>query len=228
MRNENDRHTLMLELLNPANAALLKEKITDRQRLVDDQDVGIHVDGYGEGKPDEHAAGIGLYRTIDEIAYFRELFNRRDPLPRLYIGKTENGRVKEDVLAPGELRIEPGAKFQQCGHASTDLDIARRWTNDPGNHSQQRAFSGAVLPDDPETTTARQIQVDATHGPEGFMESPCAETEKFFQVIGRMPVDAKTLGDLRGPDNRHGCHIISVAQRRRTAHQRARTSGRFQ
>jgi hypothetical protein len=109
MRNENDRHTLMFELLNPANAALLKEKIADRQRFVHDQDVGIHMNRHSESEPDEHATGIGFYRAIDEISYFRKLFNRRYALSGLCIGKTENGRVQENVFAPGELRIKPSA-----------------------------------------------------------------------------------------------------------------------
>ena len=70
------------------------------------------MDGHGERKAHEHAAGIGLDRPIDEISYFRKFFDRRDTIPRLRIGKTEDGGIKENVLTPGELRIEAGAKFQ--------------------------------------------------------------------------------------------------------------------
>src|SRR5262245_18657968 len=113
MRNKYDRHILMLELLNSPYAALLKEKIADRHRFTADQDLGIHVNRHGESKSNEHTAGVGLHRPIDEISYFGKFFNRRNAFTGLRVGKSQNRRIEEDVLTPGELGIEPGAKLQQ-------------------------------------------------------------------------------------------------------------------
>src|SRR5687767_1148053 len=76
MRDEQDRHALMLELLDTTDAALLKEDVANGKRLVDDQDVGIHVDRYRKRQAHEHSARICFNRPIHEFADLGELLDR--------------------------------------------------------------------------------------------------------------------------------------------------------
>ena len=58
----------LLDLLDAREALALERLVADRQRLVDHQDVGVDVDGGGEGEPHVHAARVGLDRLVDEVA----------------------------------------------------------------------------------------------------------------------------------------------------------------
>ena len=49
-------------------ALLDKSDVSDRQRLVDDQHVGVDVRHHSERKAHRHAGGIGLDRLLDRIA----------------------------------------------------------------------------------------------------------------------------------------------------------------
>src|SRR5262245_10789534 len=113
MRHEENRHALLLHLLDASHAALLKENVADRKRLVDDEDIGIKMDRDGKRQANEHAARIRFYRPVDEVADFRKLFNRRDSSPGLGVGEAEYRGIKIDVLAPRKLRIETGPQFQK-------------------------------------------------------------------------------------------------------------------
>jgi hypothetical protein len=41
--------------------------VADRQHLVDQQHVGIDVDGHGEAEAHVHAGRVGLDRRVDEV-----------------------------------------------------------------------------------------------------------------------------------------------------------------
>ena len=102
----------MLDLLNSSDAALLKKNVADRQRLIDDQNIGFHMDGDGKRQTHEHAAGVSLNRAINELADFRELFNIGNSLARLGIGEAENRSVDINVFSAGKLQIESGSQLE--------------------------------------------------------------------------------------------------------------------
>ena len=47
-------------------ALALESLVADREHLVDEQDVGVDVDGDREPEPDVHARGVVLDRLVDE------------------------------------------------------------------------------------------------------------------------------------------------------------------
>ena len=49
-----------------ARHLLLELRVADRQHLVDDEDLAIHVGRDRERQPHVHAAGIVLHRRVDE------------------------------------------------------------------------------------------------------------------------------------------------------------------
>src|SRR5690606_39823692 len=67
MRAEEDRLARLLEGHDAIEGLARENPITDRQRLVDDEYVGIDVRGDGEGQAHEHATRIGLDRVADEF-----------------------------------------------------------------------------------------------------------------------------------------------------------------
>src|SRR5262245_44395942 len=75
MRNEQDRNTLLFEMLNSAYTPLLEKNVADRERLVHDENVGIHVDRHRKGQPHEHPTRVRLDRPVDEIADLGKLFD---------------------------------------------------------------------------------------------------------------------------------------------------------
>ena len=53
--DEQDRLALLLDLLDAVEALLLEDLVADGEHLVDQQDVGVDVDGHGEAQPHVHA-----------------------------------------------------------------------------------------------------------------------------------------------------------------------------
>ena len=60
--DQQDGAALLLEELHPVDALALEALVADGQHLVDDQDVGVDVDGHGEAEPHVHARGVELHR----------------------------------------------------------------------------------------------------------------------------------------------------------------------
>ena len=60
MRDEENGRAVFLHLPDATHAAMLKDRVADREGFVDDQDLRMRADGNGEGEADVHAARIGL------------------------------------------------------------------------------------------------------------------------------------------------------------------------
>ena len=152
VRDKNDGHALMLELLNSTDASLLEENIADRKRFVDDQDVGIHVNRHREREPDKHSTGIRFQRPIHEFADLGKFLDRGNSLAGLSIREPKDRRIQENVLAAGELRIESSAQLEQRRNTPLNGDNAGCGTDHTRQHPQQRGFARAVLADESQAT----------------------------------------------------------------------------
>ena len=87
VRDEQDGDAARAQFVHLAHAALAEVDVADRQRFIHQQDLGVHVDGHGEGQPHHHAAGIGLHRLVDELADLGERFDVRVALVDLPRGE---------------------------------------------------------------------------------------------------------------------------------------------
>ena len=94
---------------------------------------------------------------------------------RLAAGEPEERRVQVDVLAPRELRMEPGSELEEPRHppALTDQSLGR--PKDPGDHLQERALAGAVVPDQREELPLGDVERDVAQGPEILGAGPAGE-----------------------------------------------------
>ena len=106
VRDEQDRDAALPQFVDLAHAALPEVNVAHRQRLVHQQDFGIHVDRHREGQPHHHAARIGLHRLVDEVADLREGLDVLVALVDLPRGQPQNRAVEVDVVAPAEFRVE--------------------------------------------------------------------------------------------------------------------------
>ena len=68
MRNDQQSRTGFPEVADAVEALVLEVRIADRERFVDDQDVGPHCGGDAEGQAHLHAARVHPHRLVDVLA----------------------------------------------------------------------------------------------------------------------------------------------------------------
>ena len=67
MGHEHDRAAFVLELVDPVEALALEGLVADREHLVDEQHVGVDVDGDREAEAHVHARRVVLHLLVDEL-----------------------------------------------------------------------------------------------------------------------------------------------------------------
>src|SRR5262245_21745337 len=175
VRHEQDRDPLLFELLYASNTTLLEENVADGKSLVHDENVGIHVDGHSESQPDEHATRVRFDRSVDEITNLGKLLDRRNAIARLRISEAQNRCIEVNIFATRELWVESRAQFKERGDPAADFDSAGRGPDHARDHSQERAFTRAILSNNAETTPTLDGEVNFLYGPEGLVVPPFAE-----------------------------------------------------
>src|ERR1017187_3932850 len=164
------------ELHNPLEALAEELLVSDTENLVDDQDVGIHVDGNREGQPHAHARGVSAQRLIDEVADAGELHNAVEPLVHLSPRKPQKRGVDPHVFGARQVSMKSRAQFEQGRHAAVNPYNAFARRTELGCDIQQGALACAVLAD------YRQ----ALAAPDG--ERDIAQSEKKLTRLGPQQV----------------------------------------
>ena len=101
-------------------ALALEGFVADRQHLVDQEHVGVDVDGHRERQPDVHAGRVVLHRLVDEGPDTGEVDDLVEASPELLLGKPEDGPVEEDVLP---ARSAPGWKPAPSSSSADTLPL---------------------------------------------------------------------------------------------------------
>ncbi len=114
MANKNNRPTLLVYIIKLSEAFFLKICISDSENLVNNKNFRIQMSRNCKSKPHIHAAGIPLYRSIDELSDFGKLHNLIKLGPNFSTAHPKNCPVEKNVLSPGEFRMKPGTNFQQA------------------------------------------------------------------------------------------------------------------
>ena len=118
--------------------------------------------GDGESQADIHAGGVGLDRLINELADSGELHDAIEARINLAPAETEHDAVDVDVLAAGDLRMEPRTELNERSDSSAHpYDAAARLEN-AGDDFQQRRFAGAVPSNDSKCLAALDDEGDIT------------------------------------------------------------------
>jgi hypothetical protein len=71
--HEQHRPPVARDVAHLAEALLLERRVSDREHLVEDEDVRLEVRSDGEREAQVHPAGVALDRRVDEAAHPGEL-----------------------------------------------------------------------------------------------------------------------------------------------------------
>ena len=107
VRAEEQRAAAGGEFEEPVDALLLEVAVAHRERLVDDQDVGLDLRGDREAEAHRHAGRIGLHRLVDEFVELAE----GDDLRRLGRGsRSRRARAGRRSARCSAARRAPGGR----------------------------------------------------------------------------------------------------------------------
>src|SRR3546814_19888299 len=81
--------------------------------FVDQQGIGVQVRRHRERQTQVHAAGIPLYRRIDEIFYFSEIHDFVEAPLHVAPGHAQNDAVQLYIVAAAQFGMKSRADFQQ-------------------------------------------------------------------------------------------------------------------
>ena len=99
MRDEEDGLAAAAEFRELVEAFVREALVADREDLVDQQDVGVHVDRHREAQAHVHAGRVRLDRGIDEFPQLGEIDDLIEAFLDLALAEAEHDAVDEDVFA---------------------------------------------------------------------------------------------------------------------------------
>src|SRR5262249_55102476 len=105
-------------------------------------------------------------RSVHELLDPRELDDVRVLALDLAPAHAENRAVEVDVLAAGELRVEPGADLEEAADPPADLGAAAGGRRDPGQDLEKGGLAGAVAADHAQHFTLPDGKGDPVQGPD--------------------------------------------------------------
>ena len=107
------------------NTLLLEKHISDRECLVNDENIRVEHNLDCKRQSYHHSAGIGFYRLVYKITDIGKLNDFLIFRFDISIGKTEYSGVHPNIVTSGKLRIESAAKFEQGGYSAVGFDSSR-------------------------------------------------------------------------------------------------------
>ena len=126
VRDEEDRAAALLEGRDHAEALALEALVADREDLVEEQHVGLEERGDREPEPHRHAGGVRLDRPVDRVLELGERHDLVEALADPHAREALQRAVQLDVLAPGEVGVEPRAELEQRADPAGRRDAPRR------------------------------------------------------------------------------------------------------
>ncbi len=133
MRHHQYRRASLPDLLHAPVAFCLKEDISHRERLIDDQYIRLDIDSQRKCQPHKHTRRVGLDRLVHEIAYIRKVKYIRQPPVHLLPLKAHHRTVHVDILYAGIVGIEACSQLQQRGDSALRMHLARCRTEHTGD-----------------------------------------------------------------------------------------------
>ena len=136
VRDEDDRAALFLEREDAAEALPLEGLVADGEDLVEQQDVRVEERGNGEAEAHRHPRRVRAHRAVDRMLELGERDDLVEPLLDVGAPEALDGAVQEDVLAPGEVEVEPGPELEQRADSTLGSSRAGRRLDDSGDQPQ--------------------------------------------------------------------------------------------
>ena len=124
--DEQDRPPCGAHALELVEALALEGGVADGEHLVDQQHVGVDLDGDREAEPHAHARRVVLELQVDELLELRELDDLVEAPARLPPREPEHDRVDDDVVARGQVGVEAHAELDERRQPAVDRRFAAR------------------------------------------------------------------------------------------------------
>ena len=147
---------------------------------------------------------VGLDGLVDVLLELRELDDAPDPRRRLVAPEAQVREVRDHVLPPREVRVEPRADLQQRMRPRAHLERAAGGLDHAGDELEEGALAGAVAPDEGHALAAADLEVHAVERHVLRVRPAPPEPEQVEQALPRAPVEAVDLGERRGADGERG------------------------
>src|SRR5271166_1108082 len=119
-----------------------------------------------ERQPHIHAAAIPLHGRIQKLLDPGEIEDHVKLLLDLAPRHAQDAAVQENVLAAGELGMEPGTDLQQAGNTPMNVDLTGGRPGDSREDFQERALAGTVAADNPDHPPLRDLEIHVLECPE--------------------------------------------------------------
>ena len=151
-----------------SEAFLLKLGVSDGQDFVHDQNFRLQMRGHRKGEANIHPTTVTFYRSIKEYLYTGKGNDLIELALNFQSAHPENRSVQEDVFAACQIRMEPGADFQQTGDPAGDGYAATARFRDATKNLEQGALPGAITSDDPDDITVVDFEGNVPKRPKFF------------------------------------------------------------
>ena len=211
VRDDQDGDAMVVDQrLDAALAFLLEKKVADRQHFVDDQHVGHDYGGNGEGDAGDHAGGVVLHRHVEEVPHLGELDDLVEVLLDELLRIAEQGAVEVDVLACGQLQVEPGAELDERGDAALDRAAAFGGLQHAGDDLEHGGFARAVGAEDAEHIAFLHLERHVVERTE-LLEAKLAFGESdrvLLEAVELLAGDVEDHGDVVDLDHGLGGWVV--------------------
>ena len=137
-------------------------------------------------------------------------------IPDFLLVQAEHRAIHEDVLAPRELGVEPGAQLQQRCDAPVQLHRPRRRRQRSANELQQRRLARAVPSDDAHRRARRYVEAHVPQRPEITIEAAPAAPRELLQPIAGPLIHLVALAQVSRADGVLKGHRRSPSSSSRT------------
>ena len=200
--DEENRLALRPEMPHPRHALLREARIAHAQRLIHNQDFGVHVGGNGESQPGAHSAGIRPQGLVDVHANIRKINNLLLDLGDFALLHAHQHTLIGNVFAPSQLVIHADVCRQHTDRAA-DLAEPQIRLGDARDDTRQRRFAGAVQPRQPDDFAAVEVLRHAAERRKFLHVRP--KTQQRLQAVffprrtGRRPSSVPCSGRLHPP-----------------------------
>ena len=173
--DEDQRLVVRQKVLDLAHALPLEVLVADRQDLVDEEHLVVHVGRDREPEAELHARAVGAHGVVDEALQFGELHHLRDELLDDLFGHAQHRAGEANVLPSRELGVEPEPEVQEARHRAVDVDPPLGGLRDPREEPEQGALPGSVCTDHSERGASPDLEVDVAERPELDVVAPVPE-----------------------------------------------------
>ncbi len=169
--------------------------VARRERLIEDQDLGVERREGREREPRLHARAVGRERLIRVLADSGEVEDLVHVPFEIPGALPQEERVHAGVLPAREVGVKPCPELEDARDLAVHGDLTRRGPELSREELEERALSSPVDADDPYRLAAVNLELEVLERPEGFVVHT-TECEDLAKSVARPVIEPITLSEL--------------------------------